>query len=182
MFENVRLGKPRLRYACQMQAETWITDRADHRAVLTNATDPDVLARVISGWLVPSEMPVGASRLWERACGQFRSGPIAYENFTDAVRTGFEAIDSALRHHVSDLVKDGERITMGPLVARANQNGRLTESQHDWLSVYAVPFRNRLTHSDGAEPLVLSPPLAAEMMEGIARFLSELVGIGTLSL
>lgn len=69
---------------------------------------------------------------------------------------------------------DGKRRTLGPLVDLANDHGRLTPRQYEWLSVYARRFRNRLTHADGAEPLVLSPGMAAEMMEGIARFVAEL--------
>lgn len=165
-------------YGEDVPDETWVMHRADRRAVLTNAADPDLLTQIIADWPMPSDMPASAGRLWERACGQFRSGPIAYENFTEAVRTGFEAVDSVLRHHIDDLLKDGERLTLGPLIERANRRGRLSPKQYNWLSVYALHFRNRLTHADRAEPLVLSPPMAAEMMEGIARFLAELVGIG----
>jgi len=157
-----------------MQDEAWVTDRADGRAVLTNAADPDTLGRIVAGWPMPTDMPVGVTRLWERACDQFRSGWVSYENFTDAVRTGFEVVDAALRNHVDDLLVDGKRRTIGPLVELANDRGRLTSGQYEWLSVYARRFRNRLTHADGAEPLVLSPGMAAEMMEGIARFVAEL--------
>lgn len=157
-----------------MQDEAWVTDRADGRAVLTNAADPDTLGRIVAGWPMPTEVPVGVTQLWERACGQFRSGWVSYENFTDAVRTGFEAVDAALRNHVGDLLVDGKRRTLRPLIDLANDHGRLTPRQYEWLSVYALRFRNRLTHADGAEPLVLTPGMAAEMMEGIARFVAEL--------
>lgn len=162
-----------------MQDGVWVTDRADGRTVLTNAADPNKLGETIAGWPMPTHMPVGVTRLWERACGQFRSGWVSYENFTDAVRTGFEVVDAALRNHVDDLLVDGKRRTLGPLIALANDDGRLTPRQCEWLSVYALRFRNRLTHADGAEPLVLSPGMAAEMMEGIARFVAELPSAST---
>lgn len=120
-------------------------------------------------------MPAGALRLWERAVGQFRSGTFAYENFTDAVRTGFEAVDAALRSHASEILQDGRRRTFGPLIEYANKHGKLTPHQYEWLCEYALRFRNQLTHSDGREPLVLSPPMASDMLGGIARFLSNLL-------
>ncbi len=166
-------------YRGDVEYEAWVVHRADSRAVLTNAADPGLLAEIVADWLTASVLPASVGRLWERACNQFRSGPIAYENFTEAVRTGFEAVDAALRHHIADLLNDGKRLTLGPLIDRAYLSGRLSTRQYDWLSVYALRFRNRLTHSDGADPLVLSPPLAAEMMEGISRFLAELVGVST---
>lgn len=161
-------------YREEVDEETWVAHRADHRAVVTNAADPEMLAHVVASWPVPSAMPTSVDRLWQRACAQFRSGSIAYENFTDAVRTGFEAVDSALRHHIGDLLDDDDRRTFGTLIKLANRRGRLSAHQHEWLSAYALHFRNRLTHADRSEPLVLSPAMAAEMMEGIARFLLDL--------
>ena len=150
-----------------------MTYRADGRSVLTNAADPDLLVRVAEDWAPPSEMPAAVDRLWERACGQFISGAVAYENFTDAVRTGFEAVDAALRLQNADLLKEREKLTLGPLIERANRNGRLSSRQYAWLSAYALRFRNRLTHSDGADPIVVSPGMAAEMMAGIGHFLAD---------
>jgi hypothetical protein len=143
--------------------------------VLTNAVDPVMLAGIAADWPVPRSMPVGVAQLWERAVAQFRSGCLAYENFTDAVRTGFEAVDSALRVRIGDLLKDGERLTFGPLIKRADMHGRLTPHQHEWLTEYALHFRNELTHADGKEPMVLTPPFAGEMLEGIGRFLVDLL-------
>jgi hypothetical protein len=156
--------------------EAWVTTRADGRAVLTNAADPEALRRIAAGWLLPTAVPVGVARLWERARGQFCSGCVAYENFTDAVRTGFEAVDAALRHHVADLLDEDKVVTLGPLIERASYHGRLSPDQYEWLSQYALRFRNRLTHSDSAEPMVLSPPMAVDMLDGIARFISDLLG------
>lgn len=166
-------------YRGDVEYGAWMVHRADSRSVLTNAADPGLLARIVADWRTASALPASVGRLWERACSQFQSGPIAYDNFTEAVRTGFEAVDAALRHHIADLLNDGERLTLGPLIKRANLGGRLSTRQYDWLSVYALRFRNRLTHSDGADPLVLTPPIAANMMEGISRFLAELVGVST---
>lgn len=81
-----------------MPDETWIPHRADQRSVLTNAIAPDALAAMTESWAVPPSLPPNAAQLWQRACAQFRTGAIAYENFTDAVRTGFEVVDSALRY------------------------------------------------------------------------------------
>lgn len=161
-----------------MAAETWITCEADPRAVATNAANPAVLGALVADWPVPVAMPTATARLWHRACSQLRSGPIAYENFTDAVRTGFEAVDSALRHRVPDLVKAGERVTFGRLIERAEEAGRLSPHQYEWLSTYALHFRNRLTHADLDEPLVLTPPMAADMLAGIARFLANVATTG----
>lgn len=100
-------------YGWRVTDETWIMDRADPRAVATRATSPALLTEIFGSWSLPTGLPTATARLWDRACGQFQSGSIAYENFTDAVRMGFEAADSALSHHVRDLLKDGERVTFG---------------------------------------------------------------------
>src|SRR5262245_48294510 len=94
-----------------MECEIKVTALADGRSVLTNAASPDVLAEIAASWPRPAELPLGVEQLWNRALAQFRSGIFAYENFTDAVRTGFEAVDSALRHHASDLVANGKKVT-----------------------------------------------------------------------
>lgn len=156
--------------------EAWVTARADGRALLTNAADPEALNRIAACWHLPAEVPMGVARLWERARGQFCSGWVAYENFTDAARTGFEAVDAALRHHVADLLDEDKIIWLRPLIERASQHDRLSPDQYEWLTQYALRFRNGLTHSDGAEPMVLSPPMAADMLDGIARFISDLLG------
>jgi hypothetical protein len=141
-----------------MDDGVWVSAPADGRSVLTNAVDSALLARIAAEWPVPQGMSIGVAQLWDRAVAQFRSGCLAYENFTDAVRTGFEAVDSALRAHISDLLKDGERLTFGPLIARADKNGRLTPHQREWLVEYALRFRNELTHADGKEPWSSLPP------------------------
>jgi hypothetical protein len=159
-----------------MENEIWASAPVDGRSGFTNAADPRDLAAIVERWSVPTGMPLSVTRLWERAIAQFRSGTFAYENFTDAGRTGFEAVDAALRAHVSDLLNEGEVLTFGRLIARASKKGRLTPSQYEWLSVYALHFRNKLTHADGREPMVLSPQMSAEMLGGIARFLTDLLG------
>lgn len=169
-----RAGK--LPYCEVVDGEHRITYVADRRAILTRAAGPEVISHIVASWTLPAELPAGAQRLWERASGQFRSGPVAYENFTDAVRTAFEAVDASLRWRIAGRMPVPERLTFGPLVQCANRLGLLTERQLEWLTEYAVHFRNLLTHSDGRAPIVLSPPMVAEMMQGIARFLEELVG------
>ena len=172
---NVNRWAATLRYCEAVEDEHRIMYAADRRAVLTKAADPEVISHIVAGWTVPADLPASAARLWERACGQFRSGPVFYENFTDAVRTAFESVDACLRWHIGAESTAGKRLTFGPLVKLANRHGGLTTQQFEWLSVYAVRFRNSLTHSDGQAPIVLTPPMAAEMMQGIARFLEELV-------
>ncbi|MBV9951243.1 MAG: hypothetical protein JO291_04790 [Acidimicrobiia bacterium] len=164
-----------------MIEEAWVAHRADPRAVSTNSGDPGLLNALVEGWSIPSGLPAGAARRWKRACDQFRSGPLAYENFTEAVRNGFECVDSVLRHANVDLLRDGELLTFGPLIERAHRAGRLDRRQYEWLSSYALHFRNRLTHADLAQPLVLTPPIAADMLAGIARFLTNFMAEGEVS-
>ena len=175
-MQNINRGRAELPYCEVVDGEHRITYVADRRAILTRAANPVVISHIVASWTLPAELPAGAQRLWERASGQFRSGPVAYENFTEAVRTAFEAVDASLRWRIAGRMPVPERLTFGPLVQCANGLGLLTERQLEWLTEYAVRFRNRLTHSDGRAPIVLSPPMAAEMMQGIARFLEELVG------
>lgn len=174
--QNINRWPEELTYCEVVESAHRITYVADRRAVLTNAADPEVISHIIASWTVPAELPAGVHRLWERACGQFHSGPVAYENFTDAVRTAFEAVDASLRWQIADRSTVPQRLTFGRLVQCANRLGVLTAQQLEWLTEYAVHFRNRLTHSDGRAPIVLSPAIAADMMQGIARFLEEFVG------
>ena len=146
----------------------------DSRSDLTGAADPALLATIVESWPSPSMMPSTTERYWTRAGGLFRSGATEYENFTEAVRIGFSAVEAALRHHIADLISNDERATLGQLIRRADDAGRLKPRQSEWLSQYALRFRNELTHADESDPLVLTPAMAAEMLEGIGRFLAEL--------
>ena len=161
-------------YGEAVSSDSWFTAKVDGRSQLTGAIDPEELGRIAASWRIPPGASTGTRLLWDRAIGQFRSGPLAYENFTDSVRTGFEAVDAALRYHVADLLDDGKRRTFGPLIELARGHARLSPEQHEWLTKHALLFRNRLTHADGAAPVVLSPAMAAQMLAGISRFLVDL--------
>lgn len=172
---NLRTPAAGGQYGRSMDDGLRVTAQADPRSINTNVSDQAVLMHLAAGWRTPQNMPIAVERLWRRAVAGFGTGAFAYENLTEAVRVGFEAVSEALRAHIADLIGENSKLTFGRLIRRAQENGRLTVQQYSWLSEYALHFRNKLTHADGEEPVVLTPAMAAQMLDGMAKFLTDLL-------
>jgi hypothetical protein len=69
-------------YAVGVRDDVWVSYRADSRAVLTEPADPVTLAQIIAEWPTRASLRSSVQQLWNRACGQFRSGSVVYENFS----------------------------------------------------------------------------------------------------
>jgi hypothetical protein len=127
------------------------------------------LTAIASLWPTSAKTPQPVAVVLAKARRQFALSGAEYTQLVTAFSTGLQACELLLRsvHPISE----HDNRTFGGFIVAAKKTKSLTEWQSDWLTKFALLFRNRLAHPRGE--WVLTPGIADELLNGCHRFIAE---------
>lgn len=141
----------------------------DRRSALFQTARAPFLATALDYWPLSKDTPKDVLAKLEKARRQFTFADVDYDMFAQCVATSLQAAELLMRHLLD--VPPGVQRTFGQLVGQANDQGRLTPQQAEWLK-YAVLIRNRFAHGN---EFALTPGMADEMMQALHLWVVDML-------